>query len=339
MSLSLSVASIFPLAGAANAALLSLALGVQAAARRSHAGLLGAAFLAGAACAVAVITLDHAGLESGRLLPFLEGALTLASGAVFLMFVAALVGRRISALAFGPLGIFLVAAGAAPGLVLDQLSIEYLVLVQAGYTAVAAWLTLSAPRADGRLAARRRVLALGALGVMALVHAAQTVRAVSDSLLVRDLVPYVLGGVFFALAGLLYFAMRAALLETVLSLRQAAPDAAALAARMEAAMSQLEMLGKTDLGIGEVAARIGVTREAAAEALRAAHDLSFKEYLTRLRVRAAERLLLDPAEARSSVDAIGLIAGFGSRSAFYKAFRDVTGVSPAAYRRKSYPET
>jgi AraC-like DNA-binding protein len=339
MSFTLSVASIFPLAGAANAVLLSAALGAQAVGRRSRAGVLGAAFLAGAACAVAVITFDHAGADAGWLLPFLEGALTLASGAVFLLFIAALVGREVSAFVFAPLVVFVLAAAAAPDFVLDRLSIEYLVLVQAAFTAGAAWLALTAPRADGRLSARRRTLALAAVGVMALVHAAQALRAASDAALLRDLVPYVLGIVFFVLAGLVYFGARAAALEPVLSLRQASPEAAALAARIATAMSQPEVLGKADLGIGDVAAQVGATPQAAAEALRAAHNMTFKEYLVRLRVRAAERLLLDPAEARSSADAIGLLAGFGSRSAFYKAFRDVTGMSPAAYREKSRPET
>jgi AraC-like DNA-binding protein len=34
------------------------------------------------------------------------------------------------------------------------------------------------------------------------------------------------------------------------------------------------------------------------------------------------------------MEAIGLLVGFGSRSAFYKAFNDQVGLSPAAYRRE-----
>ena len=32
------------------------------------------------------------------------------------------------------------------------------------------------------------------------------------------------------------------------------------------------------------------------------------------------------------MEAIGLLAGFGSRSGFYKAFAEQVGMSPAAYR-------
>jgi len=48
------------------------------------------------------------------------------------------------------------------------------------------------------------------------------------------------------------------------------------------------------------------------------------------RAATAAHLLTDTAE---SIDEIGAEVGFGSRAAFYRAFREVTGLTPAAYRR------
>lgn len=339
MSLTLGAAAIFPLAGAANAALLSIALGVQAALRRSRAGLCGAGFLAGAAVAVVVITLDHASAPGGWFLPLLEGALTLGGGALFALFVAALIGVRVEArLMFAPMAAFVLAALIAPGVVLDQVSVEWLVLAQAGFTVFAAWLVWRARTQDGRLAAGRRTIALMAVAAVACIHAAQLVRTIwSDAEFLRDVVPYVTASIFFVLAGLVYLGARAAALEPIMSAQPAAPDALALAARLDAAMASA--LRRPDLTLAEVSAAAGVSHQAAAKALLSAHGVTFKEQLLRLRVREAKRLLRDPAEQRTSMEAIGLLAGFGSRSAFYKAFRDQTGVSPAVFRAESCPET
>nr|HRK63217.1 helix-turn-helix domain-containing protein [Terricaulis sp.] len=67
--------------------------------------------------------------------------------------------------------------------------------------------------------------------------------------------------------------------------------------------------------------------------------MTFPEYLQHARVEETKRLLRDPAETRTSVEAIGLLAGFGSRSAFYKAFGDRVGMSPAAYRAHNGVQT
>jgi AraC-like DNA-binding protein len=59
---------------------------------------------------------------------------------------------------------------------------------------------------------------------------------------------------------------------------------------------------------------------------------TFYAFVSLHRVREAERLLLDPNEARVKVEALGRQAGFRSRSTFFKAFREHTGLTPAEYR-------
>jgi AraC-like DNA-binding protein len=337
MSLTLSAAAVFPIAGAANAAVLSLAIAVRAMARRSRTGLYGAGFLAGAAIATVVITLDHAGVDAGGALQLIEGALTLAGGALFALFVAALMDRRLPAWPmFAPAIVFVVAVLWAPENVLHQITIETLVLVQAAFTGLAAWIAFSPPRA-GRQNARRQLIGRLAVGAMVAIHGAQLIRAVVETEAVRDVVPYAIATMFFGLAGLVYFGAKAAALDPIFAERTPSPAASGLLARLDEAMSVL--LKKADLGAAEAAVAIGATTEALSKALASERGLSFKEYLLGMRVAEARRLLRDPAEARTSMEAIGLLAGFGSRSAFYKAFRDHTGVSPAAFRAETCPET
>lgn len=335
MSLTLSAAAVFPLAGAANAVIMSAAIGARAIARGSRAGVYGASFLAGAAAAITVITLDHAGAGSAWL-SLIEGVLTLAGGAFFALFVGALIGRPLDpVLLLAPAAAFLLAAPIAPDFVLHQVSIETLVLAQVAFTIFAAWMAFTSS-SDGKPGARRLTIARLAVLAVAAIHAAQAMRAASDAEALRDIVPYVTATIFFVLAGLVYFGAKAAALEPIFAVRRSA-EAGAMLARLDAAL--LPLLRNANLSLIEAAEAARVAPEAISAALAAERGVTFKEHLLRLRVSEAERLLRDPAESRTSMEAIGLLSGFGSRSAFYKAFRDQTGVSPAAYRAEIRPES
>ncbi|MEZ5995402.1 MAG: helix-turn-helix transcriptional regulator [Hyphomonadaceae bacterium] len=338
MSVTLSLGAVFPLAGAANAALLSVALAWRAGARRSRAGLLGAAFLACGALASVVITLDHAGATQGWVLPLAEALLTLAAGPLFALFIAALMGRALDArLVFIPLAAYLIALIAAPGVLMRAASIEALAPVQMAFTVLALWIALKPATPLGRLAARRRQLALTAVAAVSCMHLAQIVRGLFNASWLVDVVPYVTATLFFALAGLVYFGARAAALDPLFSVRAVSPEDAALAARLDAAL--VTALRNPKLTAAEAAAAADMSPEQAARALSSVHGATFKDYLTRLRVREAERLLRDPSETRTSMEAIGLLAGFGSRSAFYQAFSAHAGMSPAAFRTAPGAET
>jgi len=63
-------------------------------------------------------------------------------------------------------------------------------------------------------------------------------------------------------------------------------------------------------------------------------DGNFYNFINRYRVREAKELLRSAAESRTSVEAIGLMAGFRSRSTFYEAFRKDTGKTPAQFRKE-----
>ncbi len=60
---------------------------------------------------------------------------------------------------------------------------------------------------------------------------------------------------------------------------------------------------------------------------------SIIQFINEYRIETAKYLLHDPVFNRYSIEAIGMEAGFKSKSAFYKTFNTSLGMSPGAYRK------
>lgn len=324
-----------PIAAATNAALLAAALAMQSLPKRAHAGLFASAFLMTAAAAVALIAIDHsrAGASPATLFAA-EGALTFASGPLFLLFAAASVGARIDMRILAcALVVVALAAIAATRVYPSQLVADRLAVVQMAFTATSAVVVMRSGAVRGRVA-RSRNFVIAAIAGLAILHAAQLVRTFwPEARHFRDIVLYVGSAALFALSASVFFGGRLGFLESLTEPPRIATDAMrALVARLEAALSG-GLLKRADLTVQEAAGAIGASADAVTDAVHAVTGAGFAARLLRLRVEEAQRLLADPGEARTSMEAIGLLAGFGSRSAFYQAFGEHVGMSPAAYRR------
>ena len=86
-----------------------------------------------------------------------------------------------------------------------------------------------------------------------------------------------------------------------------------------------------DLTLGSLAAQVGVTDKVLSAALNAARG-GYAEVVNAWRVDEAQRRLRDPAHDHLSVLAVGLDAGFASKSTFNRVFKERTGQTPSAYR-------
>jgi AraC-like DNA-binding protein len=85
------------------------------------------------------------------------------------------------------------------------------------------------------------------------------------------------------------------------------------------------------LTVAEIAAAVGLNPNYAMTVFREGCGLSLWEYVTRLRVSHAQRLLLT---TDWTVERIALDCGFGSASRFFAAFRRLCGCTPREYRRR-----
>jgi AraC-like DNA-binding protein len=95
-----------------------------------------------------------------------------------------------------------------------------------------------------------------------------------------------------------------------------------------------EVVGKRyqePLTVGEIAAAVGLNATYAMMVFRERCGLSLWEYVTRLRISHAQRLLLT---TDWTVERIALDCGFGSPSRFFAAFRRLCACTPREYRRR-----
>lgn len=104
-----------------------------------------------------------------------------------------------------------------------------------------------------------------------------------------------------------------------------------------AKLNELMTTGKAyqdeSLSLTSLAEMVGVSSHQLSELINTRLGVGFSRYVRECRVTAAKTLLIS-APARSILS-IGMDAGFRSQSAFYAAFKEVTGQSPGDYRRNS----
>ena len=62
-------------------------------------------------------------------------------------------------------------------------------------------------------------------------------------------------------------------------------------------------------------------------------NISFNDYVNKLRVEEAKNILDETEFANYTLSAIGLEAGFNSKSTFYSAFKKFTGKTPSDYQK------
>ncbi len=89
-----------------------------------------------------------------------------------------------------------------------------------------------------------------------------------------------------------------------------------------------------DLGRQVVADHLGISEGYLSQIMSTQIGQPFADYVNGYRIEEAKRLLSSADFDRYSLEAIGLEAGFRSRSAFYKGFKEAAGVTPGAYRKQ-----
>ncbi len=110
-------------------------------------------------------------------------------------------------------------------------------------------------------------------------------------------------------------------------------DADAKLAQLDNAMTQEKIYENEDLNLAIVADAIDLSPHQLSELINTRFGYGFSRYVREQRIAAARVLLRNDASA--SVLSISLATGFRSQSNFYAAFREITGMSPGAWRKQA----
>lgn len=88
-----------------------------------------------------------------------------------------------------------------------------------------------------------------------------------------------------------------------------------------------------DLTVSMLAEHLGTNTKYLSQTINAGLGESFVQFINRYRVEEVKRLLVEEADERLTMEAIGNKAGFKSKSAFNKAFKQMTGQTPSEFKR------
>lgn len=103
-----------------------------------------------------------------------------------------------------------------------------------------------------------------------------------------------------------------------------------LIATLSLLMNDKRPYTNSNLKSSELAHELGISLHEFSRFINETIGKSFSDYINEHRVEEAKRLIA--SNSKYTLEAIGNMSGFNSKSAFYKAFKKYTGITPAKYK-------
>ena len=88
-----------------------------------------------------------------------------------------------------------------------------------------------------------------------------------------------------------------------------------------------------DLTLELVSEKLGLSKSYLSRLINAELKTSFSDFINKLRVEEAKLIIQNPGSEKFTLIAIGLEAGFNSKSAFNNAFKKYTGFTPSEFKK------
>lgn len=110
-------------------------------------------------------------------------------------------------------------------------------------------------------------------------------------------------------------------------------EARKLVASLKGAMENQRLYRDPELTLSTLAGHLATTPHKLSEVLNGELAQTFYDFVNRYRVEEVTNRLGDPRTKHLNILALGLDAGFASKSTFNQAFKKVTGQTPSSYRK------
>ncbi|MCG8331845.1 MAG: helix-turn-helix domain-containing protein [Chitinophagales bacterium] len=105
----------------------------------------------------------------------------------------------------------------------------------------------------------------------------------------------------------------------------------AILTKVKKRIEEEQLFKNEKLTVAELAHKIDTNPKYLSQTLNDHMEISFADFLNKYRVEEAQKLLLDEEHKSLTIEAIGQMAGFKSKSSFFRAFKKFTSLTPNQY--------
>jgi YesN/AraC family two-component response regulator len=101
-------------------------------------------------------------------------------------------------------------------------------------------------------------------------------------------------------------------------------------------MSKYQPFLQPKINLAQFSELINIPTHHLAYFFREIRKKAFNDYVNEYRVEHAKSMITEGKTANLTLEAIGVLSGFSSRTTFFRAFKKVEDVSPGAFADKIY---